>query len=57
MYAYKDADKHEDNFYRWWRASSLEREMHNQKVYSEEKARKIFKDQWGYKEIKKKIFG
>lgn len=57
MYKYIDKDTHEDNFYRWWRASSLEREMHNQELYTEKRARKIFKDQWGYKEIKKKIFG
>jgi hypothetical protein len=57
MYKYIDADKHEDNFNRWWKASSLEREMHNQELYTEKRARKIFKDQWGYKEIKKNIFG
>mgnify|MGYP003124490426 CR=1 FL=1 len=57
MYVYLNADEHENNFNRWWRASSLEREMYNQVLYTEAEARKIFKDQWGYKEIKKKIFG
>tara|TARA_Y100001972_G_C7472286_1_gene240426 strand:- start:77 stop:277 length:201 start_codon:yes stop_codon:yes gene_type:complete len=48
-FEYNDTMSYENNFWRWRDMADYEAKCSNQPYYTEEEAKKIFQQQWGYK--------
>ena len=49
---YDNTQSYEDNFQRWWKAKTLEAEVHNISAGDETNARKKFDSYFGKKKVK-----
>lgn len=50
-FVYDDNQTYIDNFYRWFVANCIEREIYKEPKLKEEEAKDVFQKQWGYKKI------
>lgn len=48
-FEYNDDMSYENNFWRWRDMADYEAKCSNQPYYTEQEAKKIFQQQWGYK--------
>ena len=54
-YKYHDSDSFENNFFRWHLANTLEKEIHNEKPYTEEEAYIVFRKLWVWKKGRNRL--
>jgi hypothetical protein len=55
-FLYDDDTPYTINFYRWYQANRIEREMYKEKKLNIDEAEITFKKMWGYKQLESKVF-
>jgi hypothetical protein len=53
---YDNNDSYQNNFYRWYRANTVEREVYKEPKLNVDDAEYEFRKQWGYKKLENEIF-
>tara|TARA_R110002012_G_scaffold192798_1_gene360402 strand:+ start:14 stop:202 length:189 start_codon:yes stop_codon:yes gene_type:complete len=55
-FVYNNKDTYINNFYRWYHANSVEREIYKEAKLPQDEAETIFRKMWGYKQFENEVF-
>ena len=55
-FIYNNKESYLNNFYRWYHANTVEREIYKEPKLPQDEAESIFQKLWGYKKFEGKVF-